>query len=457
MDFPTTRQALHDAYLPSPVRTVKKSSFLKLQARWEKGRLQRKNSSDSILDVLGKVTVQNEEDATEITDTESDCGTSIGSSTELDEPSLHVVSIQEAADQDSNDARKTAKRVHFEDVEETDQDVSDRDTTATSSGSDCTKLPKEEVRYPRWDFGKKKSFVPPQNTWRTRRAAIRIQRVARGGMARLHFKIRKLENLLETRDERTQSALAKIAERTEQRKQEFLKQVQKQMSEAERKSRCYDALAKEQQEVIDYLKMKNREERDTILKYKEASRILREQNSRLENSKNQAEGTFWSLNDHVHTIREQHKKLKRATRECEVRIAAYKTSIEEHIVHASTERRIKTLYRHLIGEIAVRLEDSPKSAAIAERVTLLCVALENMEASSSLHQSPESNKSQKKILGVFLEDGASNNDGDHEQDVPGEGSNNRNDDDVSWEEITVHSSEDDASLDEYTVHTMDGL
>jgi hypothetical protein len=182
---------------------------------------------------------------------------------------------------------------------------------------------------------------------------------------------------------------------------------------------------------------------------------LGEQNHRLETSKNQAEGTFWSLNDHVHTIRDQHKKLTRAARECEAKIAAYEASIEEHDAHAAAERRIKTLYRHLIGEVAVRLEESPRSAAIAERVTLLCVALENMEASSSLHQSAESTSKSHKILDVLLDSGDR---AAAAQDRDGEADGGDNDDDeVSWDEITVHSSEDDASLDEYTVHTMDGL
>lgn len=283
-------------------------------------------------------------------------------------------------------------------------------------------------------------------------------------MARLHFKIRKLQWMLETRDDRTQSAIAKIAERTERRKSEFAKHVQKRNDEADRKRRCYEALAQEQQKVVEYLRVKNRQERDKLAKYQTANGILRQQNARMVNSKNQAEGTFWSLNDHMQTIVEQHKKLNKAAQQYKLSIAAVQAAIQERDVHASTEHRIKTLYRHAVGEIAVRLEESPKASVLAERVTTLCVALENMEAASS-GRPPASSPTPKKhtksrrpslnasalqvlalsdsasrtkrrqSLGAFLGSEAHRRQGE-ENDADGD------DDD------------DDASLDNYTIHTM---
>jgi hypothetical protein len=453
MDRAFDNDALGDAYLPSPVKRVKQSAFLKLQEKWESGRvLRHQNSSDSIADVLGKLTIQrDDEDATEVTEAESCCSS--------DEGPLRTSSMSQKwspATQTCDDGPVMVKSVRF-------ADTSKPEIIAIAGPTDKV--------YPRWEFGKKKTFAWPTISKRTHRAATEIQRVTRGGMARLHFKIQKLEWMLETRDDRTQSAIAKIAERTERRKNEFMKQVQKQNDDADRKRRCYEALAQEQQKVVEYLRVKNRQEREKLAKYQAANGFLRQQNERMENSRNQAEGTFWSLNDHTQTIVEQHKKLTKAVQKYKLNIAVVQAAIQERDAHMSTEHRIKTLYRHAMGEIAVRLEESPKAAVIAERVTTLCVALENMEAASSGRHTfspPASKKKEKKhrksrrpslnasapqvtaptprtkrrqSLGAFLGSEAQHHRGEENEGCDGDGDGDG----------------DDASLDNYTIHTMNDL
>jgi hypothetical protein len=447
MDCPFDNDALGDAYLPSPVKHVKKSAFLKLQEKWESGRvLRHQNSSDSIADVLGKLTIhRDDEDATEVTEAESCCSSDDGPSrpSSMSQNTRHSV-------QTGDDGPVMIKSVRF-------ADSTTKPEVIASTG------PTDRV-YPRWEFGKKKSFVWPTISKRTHRAATEIQRIARGGMARMHFKIRKLEWMLETRDDRTQSAIAKITERTERRKSEFVKHVQKQNDDADRKRRCYEALAKEQQKVVEFLRVKNRQERDKLAKYETANGILRQQNARMENSRNQAEGTFWSLNDHTQTIVEQHQKLTKAAQKYKLTIAAVQAAIEERDAHASTEHRIKTLYRHAVGEIAVRLEESPKAAVIAERVTTLCVALENMEAASSGRPpvpspTPKKNaKSRRPSLNASAPQlAAASNSTSRTKRRQSLGAFLGSEAHHRHAEENDADDDDDASLDNYTIHTMQDL
>ena len=419
-----TFDQLQDSYLPSPVRRVNRGTFRRLQERWEQGNVIRQSSSDSLLEILGGVHLKEDGDE--------------------DEPTNDVIEVTEEEEETPEEPSKS--------VDTTERTTLDHNATQKRKPKKSVTFSIPEMRvYPVWEFGKRKNFRIPQLTNRNQEAAIQIQRIARGGMQRLHYKILRLNYLLETRHERTNAAIAKIHDRSAQRKNQFLTEIEQQNRENARKAERYVVVAHESQKIVEFLRKSNKEQREKLEKYNTANSILREQNDRLLKSKNLAEGTFWSLNDHAKTILETHTKLKVAIKRYQERVLTLQTLIEDRITHGKTEHRIKLKYMQTLGEMAVRLEETPGEEEIAQRVTHLVVLLEGMEVSTPATHSPSSPRKQKVSVGRYKQLSL----GEH----LGRGScSPSNIAEVPFEIACMDGDEEDESeddsVDHYTVHTM---
>jgi hypothetical protein len=275
--------------------------------------------------------------------------------------------------------------------------------------------------YPGWGYGKKKTIVRPPRTPQTNQAATTIQRLVRGGMQRLRYKIARLEWMLETKDQRTLEAKAKVVEEFEQRKTTLRLKLEQESKKETRKQLQIRKTAEESQKVVAYLRRENKRLREKNHEIHLAILDLKAQNERLESANSVTDGTIGTLNDHTKTIEETHAKLMEVVPKYEESVATLNDAVQLRRQYGSTEHKIRLLYVKLMGDIVELLEGSTTEYALAEQAMQSILQLEEEELAKNRPMNPD------EFLNASLNASAA----------------------------FSHSDDDDDDLNDYKVHTMD--
>lgn len=278
--------------------------------------------------------------------------------------------------------------------------------------------------FPRWEFGKSKQFDIPVSSARTNKAATTIQRLARGGMQRLHYKIQRYEWLLQTRDERTQADVTVLKQKFDAEKKKYRAKVEEESKKESRLLKQTCKTAEESQKLIAYLRQENKKLREKNQKVHDAIVNLKQQNARLDGANQVTDGSLNTLKDHAKTVEETHAKLMEVIPKYKESIATMTEASQTRRQYGEAEHKIRLLYVKLLGEIFERLEMSTTEQAMAEEVERSMLELEEQQLAKGHLLSPWENDSHSR--GLALESSCDGSD-----------------------------SDDDDSVDAYTVHTLD--
>ena len=396
----------HDQYLPSP---VKKSAVIsKLQSRFKQG----ESSSTP--------TVRNFR--INIDDDDFGCTTKIVPTRTVSSPENLKTAARSAQKYVDRVIQKPLREVVKEEPVSNPEPVKEEHPAEEANvvsrpNQVCPKASAPVVReYKRWDFGKKKTFEVPDDNRVTNAAAVCIQRIARGGMQRLHYKVMQLEHMLDTRQERTDEAIAKINERTQQRKDTFRRKAEQDAKKKSRKTEQVCKTVEESQKLIAYLRRENKKLREKNDKIYEASRNIKGQNDRMEDANQATEASVSILADHFKKIEETHTRLQEIIPKYQESVKTLVDTVEVRDQWCAVEHKIKLMYVKLLGNVVEIMEDAKGEDELAEEVLQAALDLEQHEHAVPMPSS--------KLHG-HLQDSA----------------------------MFSHCS-DDSDLDEYTVHTL---
>jgi chromosome segregation ATPase len=240
-------------------------------------------------------------------------------------------------------------------------------------------------------------------------------------MQRLRYKIARLEWMLETKDQRTLEAKAKVVEEFEQRKTTLRLKLEQESKKETRKQLQIRKTAEESQKVVAYLRRENKRLREKNHEIHLAILDLKAQNERLESANSVTDGTIGTLNDHTKTIEETHAKLMEVVPKYEESVATLNDAVQLRRQYGSTEHKIRLLYVKLMGDIVELLEGSTTEYALAEQAMQSILQLEEEELAKNRPMNPD------EFLNASLNASAA----------------------------FSHSDDDDDDLNDYKVHTMD--
>lgn len=267
--------------------------------------------------------------------------------------------------------------------------------------------------YPSWDYGKKKTFARPPSNLRTNRAATSIQRLVRGGMQRLRYRVARLEWMLDTRDQRTSDAKAQVRQEFEQRKATLRLKLEQESKKETRKQQQIRTTAEEAQKLVAYLRRENKRLREKNQEIHLAIVDLKQQNERLETANSVTDGTIGTLNDHTKTIEDTHAKLMEVVPKYQETIATLNDAVQLRRQYGNAEHKIRLLYVKLMGDIVEHLEGSTTEFALAEEAMQSILQLEEEELAKNRPVNPDEYLgASSAALGFDVSDGADDDEDD---------------------------------------------
>lgn len=232
-------------------------------------------------------------------------------------------------------------------------------------------------KYVAWEFGKRhKTFTRPKNSRKTNGAATQIQRMMRGWWLRLKFRIALLQHKLDTREERTASALEDVEFNLQQKKSKFLKKLQKDAKSQAEEATLEQALVEEARVVIEYLRRDNKKLRTLNEKLYNDVTDLRLENKRIAQANEVAASHYKKLEEHVQYLTETQKKLLAVIPQYKKSIARLEHESNVRQEYCLAEHHVKVDYMKIIGEIVQAVEKRSKSSKLLDEVVTYCLNTE---------------------------------------------------------------------------------
>jgi len=247
-----------------------------------------------------------------------------------------------------------------------------------------TKQDAEQTKPRGWEFGKKKDFVRHAATPRNNKAAMQLQRIARGGMQRMHFKIMRLQHLLDTRQERTDRAVADVRKDLAHKKDVLLSQAKVQLAIQDRKLDQAIAVSTESRNVIAYLRKENKKLREKNEEIAVASLNMKAQNRRLEEANKHTEENLKILREHADHIEDTHRKLNEVIPKYLENIDVLQDAVNTRDAYCIAEHKIKVMYTKLMGDVVEKVENRRPWACedrdqLEEEIMELCLDMDGKE------------------------------------------------------------------------------
>jgi chromosome segregation ATPase len=214
-------------------------------------------------------------------------------------------------------------------------------------------------------------------------AAIQIQRIARGGWQRLQFRIVLLQHKLDTREERTAAAIAKVRDGFQQRKDKYLKKMKARAKADQKIVSRESATAQEFLQAIDLLRKDNKRLRRQNEKLCEAIHELKLENERMESHAAQMCENFSQVEDDVKYLEDINDKLRDVTDQYEESIHNLQHAIEVRQQYFLSEHLVKVNYMKCTGTIAMAVEARCEDSIIVDEVVCYCLDIDSSEDDAS--------------------------------------------------------------------------
>lgn len=225
-----------------------------------------------------------------------------------------------------------------------------------------------ETKYKCWEFGKKKSFVPPKNNKKNNAAAIQIQRIARGGWQRMQYKIALLQHKLDTSEECTCFALDQIQKRLEAQKAAYLKKMQAKAKKNLEKETVGSRAARDAQDIIAYLRRDNKKLREKNEKLFASMSELKHENDRLEKASEEMAAAFDVLDGHTKQINKVHQHLQEIVPKYKNAVRELEEALKNRQEAFGAEHKVKNSYMNTVSDIVETMEDRCKDSNLVEEI-----------------------------------------------------------------------------------------
>lgn len=232
-----------------------------------------------------------------------------------------------------------------------------------------------EARY----MGKVYRFARPARSFENHYAATDIQRVVRGGMQRLRYKIQRLEHWLDTSRDRTDRELAAIRKDTELRKAAIRAELEASTEKSRERSAQTEVAAGECQKLIDYLRLENRRLRDDNNKISNAIQALKHENERIFDANSSSDDSIGSLAKHAKTIQKTHAKLQKVIPQYKAAIQEMEAAVRLRDLHLETERKLRGLYLNWGSEVMELFDGTMGEDELSDDVVRMCLDMEEQE------------------------------------------------------------------------------
>jgi hypothetical protein len=225
-------------------------------------------------------------------------------------------------------------------------------------------------------FSSVEEYLPLRSNKEIEYAAIEIQRIARGGWQRLMFRIASLQHKLDTHGERTAACIQRIKDRTQQRKDKFTRQIEKQEQAVLKRSAQESILAEESRRICQFLRKENNKLRIRIEKIYKTIQALKQDNARLENANIATDEHFSTLGDQAKNIEEMNVQLKTIVPEYEAGVEEMSEAVEMRRQFCLSENRIKLTYVTAVIKVAEMVEDRCKDSDLVDEIFEYCLSNE---------------------------------------------------------------------------------
>jgi urease gamma subunit len=232
-------------------------------------------------------------------------------------------------------------------------------------------------KYQGWGFGKVKEFTLPEDNEETNKAAVQIQRIARGGWQRLKYKIALLQYKIDTTDERIEADKEAIREYVEESKKFIRQKAFQQEAKEMKKVMQASETATEGQKVIAFLRDENRKLREKNAEIFTAIQDLKVQNTRLEEANEKTADTFSKLDQHAKGLLQTNQQLQAVVPKYKERYTEMKDEAELRRQYCLFEHQLKVNYVKAIGTIVEAIEKQCKDEKLVEQCVNLCLEMTN--------------------------------------------------------------------------------
>jgi hypothetical protein len=236
--------------------------------------------------------------------------------------------------------------------------------------------------------------IPAENNKKNNKAAIQIQRIARGGWQRIMFRIALLQHKLDTSDERTNVQLQRIKEHTQKRKDKYRKKLELEAAAEDKKSAQQSTLAKESKDIVAYLRKENQKFRVKNEALHHKIQALKGDSGRLDNVNVTTDEHVASLGDQAKQIEETNAKFKTIVPLYADSVAKTREAVEMRQQFCESEHTIRLLYVRAIGTAMTMMEEGCNDTDLVDELFEYSLELEGEE--NPLPLPPK--------LGQFVED-----------------------------------------------------
>ena len=232
--------------------------------------------------------------------------------------------------------------------------------------------------YPRWEFGKTKTFVIPDvHSLTNQKAATTINRMMRGWWARLNVRLRLLEYRCSPL--RTEHEIAQIKadaqKKMEQMKERMEMEIRVQHCEVTpEEKKCQD-----RKKLIAYFKEQNMKLREKNDKLFEKIQELKQSNADIEASNKIFDENMKTLQDHYEKEKKVHAKLQEVIPKYKESVEALEDANGNHAEYGECEHLTKVLYAKCIGEIMKKMEQDCKQKGLIDELLDACLDLDDDE------------------------------------------------------------------------------
>jgi len=224
-----------------------------------------------------------------------------------------------------------------------------------------------------WNFGKRKCFTPSEPTKRTNDAVIQIQKMARGWLQQLRFRMALLKHKLETQDEKTAASIAQIESELTDRK---IKHLEAMTAAAKAETAPEMATVLNNKCQIKLLREENKKLRSENEVLSQDIGKLGAENDALKLSIEQTEQGFRLLCEHMQTLKKEHNRLMKQMSRYEKYIAYAQDSLDRYQEHALSAHKMRVRYMKVVGSMVVKVEEGCIDEQLVDKVVTCCLSVQ---------------------------------------------------------------------------------
>ena len=229
---------------------------------------------------------------------------------------------------------------------------------------------------------------------KSKKAAIRIQAIARGFIQRPRYRealrkkkeeedlqnqLNKMEDKLRDAEEQRKRDIEDAKFQFEQEMEEYKEKLEDQLrAEAEKKNKSaqQQTLIDESGKIIEYLRKENMKLRQQCESMKRDYKSLKENNARLMEANASASASFNQLNDHAKQLNATNARLIKNVDTYKKQLVKMKEDLKNRQAFYLAEAHARVAYQKTLARIVAQVQDKSRDAQLVEDVVIWALECE---------------------------------------------------------------------------------